>query len=233
MKNWKRIGTVAGLSRAAVALGLLVLIAGSGLAQDIIDDATILALEVDGASGIIRANEATVVAIESDLTKIIAFDPFFATIHVFPDWSPGSVGITLTQEAFDAFVAGTYTGFDGITATYPLASTSTFASYRYVGLRFDEALHSANLAALFPGIEGVESAWASSRGGDDHDITCTGPGMYLYRYAWGDCPAGCIYSHYWQIMVSGETVQIVNEYGFELPLASDDLGWDSLKAMYR
>jgi len=37
--------------------------------------------------------------------------------------------------------------------------------------------------------------------------------IYKYALGWGDCPSGCIYSHYWIIKVTDREIKLLKEHG--------------------
>lgn len=42
--------------------------------------------------------------------------------------------------------------------------------------------------------------------------------VYTYRVGWGDCEAGCMYNHYWEVSVDiNNNVSLIKEYGADLP----------------
>jgi len=55
--------------------------------------------------------------------------------------------------------------------------------------------------------------------GGGRGIYLVGGNQKLYEYilAWGDCPSGCIYSHYWEIEVTNQKIILLKEYGDPLP----------------
>ncbi len=42
--------------------------------------------------------------------------------------------------------------------------------------------------------------------------------IFIFEYAWDDCPTGCLYRHFWEVKVDYNcAVSLVQEYGDELP----------------
>ena len=86
---------------------------------------------------------------------------------------------------------------------------------------------------LFETAEGVEYAFPNGWMGDGPDITCETVGTYRFRYAWMDCAMGCAFAHVWVIRIDGDDIEILEEFGSDLPLASETMTLDALKALYR
>ena len=208
------------------------LAAPAALAQDI-DDATVLALEYDGPSGIIRVDPDRVTAIDTELALIRSQHPILTELHVMPDWVPGSLMVGMTDEALAELDAGTFTGFDDLFAEYPVANIHIFTIIPWAVITFVEPLHSPNLMPLFLVVDGVTSAETNDVGGDGDDITLHEPGWYTFKHGWGDCPAGCLHNHYWEILIEGGTATVVQEWGDDVPVVAAGVSWSAVKDLYR
>jgi hypothetical protein len=77
------------------------------------------------------------------------------------------------------------------------------------------------LTVLFESITGVSFSEPASFVGDGNDISASIYANYIeltYSHGWGDCPAGCIYRHYWKFKVYYNcSVEFKGEYGTPLP----------------
>jgi hypothetical protein len=75
---------------------------------------------------------------------------------------------------------------------------------------------------LFSKFEGVRFAEPDGYAGDGNDITAVaedGKIKYTFILGWGDCPAGCTASHFWEFEVSiNGNVKFNRSYG--LPVTS-------------
>ena len=74
----------------------------------------------------------------------------------------------------------------------------------YVVLRSAEPVNTAGLARRLSEVPGILLAEPNGWGGDGNDITARRDGdawRLRYLLKWGDCPAGCISSHYWEFRV--------------------------------
>ena len=204
---------------------------GSAATTDDHFDAIVLALEADGPGGVIRADPALVADIEADLASIRTQQPDLADIHVLPTWVPGRIAVKLTPAAYAAVEAGTYTGFDALFALYPPDEMTTWPEAQWVTIGFVEPLHSGNLAGLFAELDDVLIAEADGIGGDGDDIIRHDASWYTFKHGWGDCPAGCILNHYWDVHLQGDTAVVEDEWGDTVQTTSST--WSRLKASYR
>jgi len=227
---WSRRSTSIVLLAAAVCL--MTATARQAAAQ-FPDDATVLALEFDGPSGIIRPDPVLVAAIDAELALIRSQHPVLAEIHVFPAWMPGELLVRMTDEALAALEAGTFTGFDALFAEYPVANLHIFSVIPWVHITFVEALHAPNLVPLFLAVDGVTYAEPSFVVGDGSDITLHELGSYTFKYGWGDCMSGCINNHYWEIRIEDGIAIIVQEWGDDLPVRVEGVSWSQVRDLYR
>lgn len=183
------------------------------------DDATILALELDGPNGVIIPDPELVVAIDAELSLIRAQITQLAAIHVFPDWIPGELMVRMTSEAIAAFRDGTFTGFDELFTLYPVADLHFYTIIPWVTITFEDPLHPVNLAPLFLAVDGVTNVDINETYGDGDDITVEALGSYVFKHGWGDCQSGCLYNHYWQVEVIDGTATVVAEWGDGAPVS--------------
>lgn len=215
-----------------LAVGLIMATAAPVAAQPY-DDATILALELDGPNGVIIPDPNLIAAIDAELSLIRAQIAQVADIHVFPDWAPGELMVRMTSEALAELQAGTFTGFDELFALYPVADLHFFTIIPWVLITFEDPLHPVNLAPLFLAVDGVTYTEANYTGGDGDDITIQALGSYVFKHGWGDCPSGCTFNHYWQVEINDGVATVVDEWGDDIPVSVQATTWSELKAGYR
>lgn len=143
----------------------------------------------------------------------------------------GSLTVYLTAEARASFLAGNHAGMNALHAQIgmPEITLSTFGSW--IGLQFSRPYRPDRLTDLYNAIDGVYYVEPSWWIGDGDDITLREDSTYLFRRAWEDCPAGCIYEHIWIFRVTGETVELLEEYGDNL--AVEPITWGRLKDAFR
>jgi len=216
----------------AVAAGLLVVAPPQVHAQGF-DDATFLALQLGGQDGQIRLDEELAGAIAAELALIRAQVPAVAAIHVLHDWVPGELMVRMTDEALAELEAGTFTGFDDLFAEYPVVGLHFFDFIPWVHITFFEPLHAPNLVPLVLAVDGVTIAEPNYTLGDGDDITIAELGHYTFKHGWGDCLAGCIYNHYWEIQIQDGVATVVQEWGDDVPVAVQARSLSAVKALYR
>ena len=96
-----------------------------------------------------------------------------------------------------------------------------FGTTPFVALLSPLPLNMPALATRFNGIAGIRYAEPNVLIGGDRDITASaanGGWSIEYSLGWGDCPAGCIWRHYWTFAVTGAgAVNVVGSRGNPAP----------------
>lgn len=113
---------------------------------------------------------------------------------------------------------------DALINTYHLTVKDTFGfpgGSQFIVLRSALALNTEELAKRFQGINclaGAEPNGTCCDGNDIRAVAEENSWMITFRLGWGDCPAGCIFSRYWDflILTSGE-VQYLGSRGTVIP----------------
>ena len=85
---------------------------------------------------------------------------------------------------------------DALTAKLGLRAVTPFRHMRVVMLSFDGPLNVDAAAAAYAALDGVVSAVPDRWLGDGPDIGLSGSSgawHFVFRRAWGDCPAGCMH----------------------------------------
>jgi hypothetical protein len=176
-------------------------------------DADVLGLEVSGS---LVAPGSTVLQISQDLDAIRAAYPALwdgvAGIHVFPTWYPGVILVQLTPEAWTDYENGVFEEFNNLNAQYGPVTISSVAP-RWLMLEFTSLYHASILASTYAQVVGIEQAKPNNIAGDGDDITSSQVGTYTFKRGWGDCPAGCMYQHFWEFEVTNGIVTLLDEYG--------------------
>jgi len=136
--------------------------------------------------------------------------------------------IEASSEWLDAWRSGaTETGFEPVDEllerfSLELSSYSEPGnqSYGMALLRTDELLNPLGLAAEFLQVEGISNSEANYIVGDGSDIRATIHDAYVslrYELKWGDCPAGCIHTSFWEFSVDVYgNVQLIDQGGDEI-----------------
>lgn len=202
------------MKRWFLPLVVLCLLPASARAQDwLYEDAQILALEWTGE---LDPDLAVVQEIMMHVTQCRIAEPAVAGIRVFPDWVPGSVLVKMMPNAYADFVAGDPTDMvelgDSLGAIVYDDLGLTIVP-RLVVIEFDRPLHPLRLEELFEALTSIEYADANGIAGDGNDITRVAPDRYLFREAWGDCPAGCIYENTWLFEIGDTGAVVVSRNG--------------------
>jgi hypothetical protein len=156
-----------------------------------------------------------------------------------PRCRPGSVEVEVNEETIEALRQSSSTGLDSLNAYYGISAVDT-ASIRYVPilvLNFNGRLHPKRLAEAYATSPSVRSAWPLFVLGDGSTVyplqLPEGRG-YLFRKAWGDCTAGCIYELYWYFKSTDDAIAFVGEWDPRRapqpkwwPEASEAIAWHS------
>lgn len=112
---------------------------------------------------------------------------------------------------------GTYTAWDDLNCLYDLDSIRFLSDFRprYVTLRSQYKLNPLRLAGAYSRLPGVRYAEPDRISGDGPGIHVYGYGEtldYIFRDAWGDCPAGCMEEHFWGFRSIAGHVQYLGEW---------------------
>jgi uncharacterized repeat protein (TIGR01451 family) len=172
-------------------------------------DAELLAMEISGA---LLPPPSLYNQIHDDLTAIRQAYPQMNSIFHRPRWVPGQLLVGLTPEAWEQFQRGDYHAWDDLNDQYGPVDIIPFTWMPAVRLQFAERYNPEYLAPLYGAIDGVRYAEPVFFIGDGPDILVSLP-VYTFKMGWGDCPAGCIYNHYWDFIVVEGLVTLVREYG--------------------
>ncbi len=109
---------------------------------------------------------------------------------------------------------------------YRISDRSQTLGIYDVSIRSYDFLNMWPLAEQFDHFPQVRFAEVAGYGGDGDDITVSKTEdrfIINYYLRWGDCPAGCIYEHWWTFEVTfGGVVEYIGEDGTSLEYYSDD-----------
>jgi hypothetical protein len=220
------------MARSALA-GILLVAAwtASPTAAAQVTEAEILALEY---SGELLPPAALTAQIESDLSLIRSAKPVLEKIDVFPRWAAGEILLRLTEEAAERFDAGEHEEHNALNAKYGLSESRRFLGSPTYHFRFDLPYHPDLLSGVYDELADVEYAEPNYTCCDGPDIEYKGDRTYIFVYAWGDCMAGCLNEHVWEVQVSDGSVVILQETGDPLPsfLPAGPESWGALKSRF-
>ena len=160
--------------------------------------------------------------------------PEMAEVNARPRWEPGTlilrlepflfeaVSVSLPEEGLSAPFCTGHPEFDALNAAVGLRGVEIlpFEYTRVIVIRFDSGEHVYSAGASYERIEGVIYAEPNLVLGDDSDIEVLwseGKWYAVFRRAWGDCPAGCIFSElYFFVEHAGEVKRIDPERAAEI-----------------
>ncbi|MFH1763621.1 MAG: hypothetical protein ABIF09_05445 [Gemmatimonadota bacterium] len=166
-------------------------------------------------SGELTAPDSLCLILKADLHAIRAEfrDEFPAVDSLWfePPWTPGHISIYFRETVCGEIREGSYDDWDELNATFGLVGTRIHLwpwGKCTVGLDFETMLHPRRLAEHYGPLRGVSEICVGYGLGDYATLypwETGGIRTYLFRKAWGDCPAGCIYKEYayFRVMPSG------------------------------
>ena len=144
----------------------------------------------------------------------IALYRLFGTVDTTKSW----VGNWLAGDSLTGIV-----GIDSLVLTYGLSvqSIRQFGDHYLFVLSSRVPLNHIALSAKLEQTGEFKDVSADGAVGDGSDIAFLESEIRIYEYStgWGDCPAGCIFRHFWQVIVSGQEVYLLDEGGD--PLVGD------------
>ncbi|MGB7062910.1 MAG: hypothetical protein WBF13_11235 [Candidatus Zixiibacteriota bacterium] len=165
----------------------------------------------DGLYEQVRRDLATIRATFGDTIELID------QIRFSPPWSPGFLMIGFDVTAVEQIRSGQYHAWDELNEKYEVMTIDTML-LDWIGLAtlsFKGRLHGHRLAELYGVLPGTWTVNPSYSRGDLPNVYCrqTWEGMtYLFRYGWGDCPSGCIYSEFWYFRVDDNLPAFVGHW---------------------
>jgi hypothetical protein len=164
---------------------------------------------------------------QNDLRRIrTQFGPAHAGItgasFVAP-WDPSHIRLAVDSATHDAMVEGNYHDWDSLNNLYSLSEFS-FGGYGFSGwaldLRFQGLQNPKHLAAAYSQLPGVNRITYGGYAGSWPSVYPLQRGetiTYLFEYAWGDCPSGCIDHIYWYSAATDDKVWFIGEWDARLP----------------
>lgn len=169
---------------------------------------------------------ALATAIDADLVRIRSAYPILARIHARPRSEPKTLLVTLHPAApfRDAWIAGTLTtgdtGLDALLTQFNATGVRHLTGDLFV-ITFAQWLNTNRLAgAVKAASTQIRGAGENLTVGDGDQILRSevdGVRTYAFVQGWGDCPAGCIYRHRWNVSIAPDGTLSVTESGSPLP----------------
>lgn len=178
------------------------------------EEARLMALSL---SGEIQPPQTLAREIQAHLTQIRAqygnIDAVINSLSYRPPWVPGRIIIRVDTTTNRMIKEGSYRAWDALNLKYQLLEKKILSSF--VVLSFNGILHSRHLATHYTNLPGVQYAEPDGYAGDSPNIypRSTPSGLtYLFRYAWGDCPSGCIYNKYWYFIITPTGPKLIGSW---------------------
>lgn len=171
-------------------------------------------------SGELQAPEELYQSIKDDLSEIRAmYADSLAQLEIefAPPWAPSQVLVGLTESGVQKLRSGDFPEFEELNSLFHLAELDTKLNWAapVAVLTFEGRQHPARIAAPYAFLNDVSYAEPNGFSGDWSNVYPwrLSDGMsYLWREAWGDCPAGCINSRFWYFRVTGSGIEYVGTY---------------------
>ena len=149
---------------------------------------------------------------------------------------PRELIVGLTADAVAAFRAGTYENWNYYNDYFMMVKIDT-SSLKYFGsvlLTFQDVWNPLKLGTYYKELDGVRYADPSWWGGDFSNFYpwyVNGEIAYLFRKGWGDCPCGCIYSHFWYVKKIDSEFELIGDFNTENQDPIPDW-WDEVSEAY-
>jgi len=131
-----------------------------------------------------------------------------------PPWAPSDLLLVADEETARAILNEEYEAWDDLNETYGLEDIHSLRHEAFV-LRFGRSWHPCRLGELYlelPGMVLVEPNGIVGDSSNLHAWEHDGRRTYLFRKAWGDCPAGCIHALYWYFRATESGPELVGTW---------------------
>ncbi len=159
----------------------------------------------------------------------------YVNIPFFMPFNSNGFTMSMSDFAVMAIRAGDYVAWDSLNNYYNYSNIDTVADpwgYFYVYIKYEGRLNTSKIANMYEKFPGV--LWASAGGyiGDrPHSypwVDSAGNLSFLIRNAWGDCPAGCIMSHYYYFKMQEGEIEYIGNWEATYPFTPPGW-WDEAK----
>jgi hypothetical protein len=189
-------------------------------------------------SGELVAPEDLYLAIKTDLEAIrTGYGDNITELDIgFKEpWQLSAILLGVTDLGREKLRDGHWPEFSALNDQFQLSELDTTRLERMnlAILTFEGRQHPDRIADPYSALEGVRHAEPNHRCCDWSNVYPwqLDEGMtYLWRSAWGDCPAGCIHSHFWYFRVTDAGIEYVGTY--ELRVDPEPPWWDEAKTAY-
>jgi hypothetical protein len=160
------------------------------------------------------------------IRSIFGDDYPITRLEFMPPWVVGCLIVVFDDTTAEKVANGEYQAWDQLNHWCQVTKINIYEEPRhnFVKLNYEKLMHPNRLGELYQNLPGVIHSHANYLEGDWPNVyprKMDGTMTYLFRYAWGDCPAGCIYNEYWYFIFEGDRPLYVGHwvpyYGPELP----------------
>lgn len=130
-------------------------------------------------------------------------------IKFSPPWAPSCLLINFDDSTGEKILQGEYDAWDELNLMYKVTQIKTrpvipgfgcFVTLYFEG-RFNPC-HQADQYRVLPGVMFAEPNGIEGDGSNVYTRQIEGAITYLFRFAYGDCPSGCIVSEFWYFVVN-------------------------------
>jgi len=134
-------------------------------------------------------------------------------------WQPSLIHMGFDSATYDSVMEGTYHAWDSLNELYRVTEVSSVFP-PHITVEFEGRLNPIRLVDIYKGLPG---AYYVQSGGTVGDRSVMLPVRdkrtmkYFFRNAWGDCPAGCIYSEIFYFTVKDDSVDYVGSLLLDHP----------------
>ncbi len=191
-------------------------------------------------SGDLIAPQALYETIRNDLAAIRAANADstdMVSIGFFPPWAPSELLAGFSSEGVQKIRNDNFPELERLNKYFGLVELDTsglsWGTRGSAGLRFSGRKHPMMIAPDYDELDDV--MWAEPNGyigdwGNVYPWKLDRGMSYLIRNAWGDCPAGCIYSVFWYFRVNDGAVWYVGRY--QPQADAEPLWWPEARTAY-
>lgn len=132
-----------------------------------------------------------------------------------PPWPSGSITMQFEPTFLNDTASNRFHQFDSLNKLLRLDTERSSVYSSYHTMLFNGRLHPARLIEMYQRVPGIVSLGGGAFVGDSPEFFIIPDGnvfRYFFRDAWGDCPAGCIFSDYYYVTVTNNDIDFIGSY---------------------
>jgi hypothetical protein len=149
-------------------------------------------------------------------------------IRYLPYPPPSEIYIGLTPQTFESIRLGEYHEWDSLNIHYRLDSVELLSQFGAVKLHFNGRLNANLLVDAYAGLPGFRyihteafvGDWSTLLASKDESVI-----KYFFRFGFGDCPSGCIYSRLTYLTREEDSAYFHGQYLTNYPPDSSRPTW--------